>query len=181
MRVRPSRGFTLVELLIVVAMVGVLAALAVVGYRQYLNVAHSGEAKMVLQGIRGAQEVYKAETLVYLSCSGTYLDWYPQNGAAPSDKKHHFVQPGHSDFACWQMLNVSTDGPVRFGYAVRAGAAAEAIPAMGGEWATPPVWPVPTVPWYVIQATGDADGDSTYSLFVTSSFSGDIYAENETE
>src|SRR3712207_8148103 len=45
----------------VVAMVGVMAALAMVGYRKYLHSAQASEAKAMIQGIRGAEEAYKAE------------------------------------------------------------------------------------------------------------------------
>lgn len=180
MRSSRSRGFTLVELMIVVAIVGVLAALAIVGYREYLLAGQTGEAKMVIQGIRGAQEVHKAETLTYLSCSASYIDFYPQGVTGPNDKKWHFrTSPPNP---CWEQLNVSTDGPVRFAYAVVAGAPGTTPPPMSGQWTTPPVWPAASPSaWYVVQATGDRDIDGRYSLFVASSFSGEVYAENDTE
>ena len=49
-----ARGFTLVELLAVVAIVGILACLAVTGFRKLLNMAHTSSAQAVIQGIRGA-------------------------------------------------------------------------------------------------------------------------------
>jgi type IV pilus assembly protein PilA len=185
-RGRAARGFTLVELMIVVAMIGVLASIALVAYKQQLNAAHVAEAKAVMQAIRAAEEVHKAETLVYLRCSAGYDggSFYPQGAGGPNDRKWNFRNPGHADVASWDRLHVTTDAPVRFAYAVVAGSPGEAIPAMSAEWASPPVWPAaPAEPWYVIQATGNLDfpADSLHSLFVVSSLSGELYSENETE
>ncbi|MBW2529506.1 MAG: prepilin-type N-terminal cleavage/methylation domain-containing protein [Deltaproteobacteria bacterium] len=176
-----ARGFTLVELLIVVAMVGVLAALAIVGYRRYMDAAKSGEAKDIIGAIHVAQESYRAETLGYLDCSANLASWYP---GTPDSKKRHWVQPGHGERACWQTLNVAVDSPTRYGFAVVAGSPgddpnATAAPSTNQK----PTWPNPaTSPWYVVQAAGDNDDDNTLSYFVSSSFApSEIYVENESE
>jgi hypothetical protein len=42
-------------------------------------------------------------------------------------------------------------------------------------------WPTPTEPWYVVQAAGNRDGDTVLAIFVSSSFSGEIFSQDETE
>jgi type IV pilus assembly protein PilA len=178
MPARRQRAFTLVELLVVVAMIGVLAALAIVGYRRYLNASKSGEAKEIIGQIHVAEASYKAETLAYMSCSSSLTSWYP---ASPNGKKHAWINPGHADVSSWRMLNVTQDSPTYFGFAIVAGAPGATPPQASTK--SKPNWPNPTTePWYVVQAAGDQDGNGVLSYFVSSSFAtSEIYVENESE
>ena len=115
--------------------------------------------------------------LVYLSCSSSLVDWYPDK---PNGRSRHWVNPQHPDVGCWRTLNIATDSPTTFGFAVVAGAAGVKPPSPTLK--PTPQWPSPTAePWFVIQAAGDADRDQLFSLFVSSSFSGDVYVQNEIE
>ncbi|MBI4956571.1 MAG: prepilin-type N-terminal cleavage/methylation domain-containing protein [Myxococcales bacterium] len=173
---RLRRGFTMVELLAVVAMIGILAAIAVVGYQKYFRASFIGEAKDVVGAIRTAQTLYKSETLGYLNCSGTVTNWYP---AAPDGKPRHFNDPGHANYDCWKQLNVVTDAPTRFGYSVVAGAPGQQVPAPST--LQKPQWPTTTEPWFIVQAAGDQNKNGVFSYVLSSSFSGELYVENEYE
>lgn len=65
-RKRGKAGFTLVELMIVVIIVGVLAAAAVPIYTGYVRRARVSEAKASIGTIRSSEEVYFAEYSEYL-------------------------------------------------------------------------------------------------------------------
>jgi type IV pilus assembly protein PilA len=177
-RRRLAQGFTLIELLAVVAMIGILAALAIVGYRRYLNASHAGDAKVLLGSIRIAQENYRAETLTYLGCSTDFAvaTLYP---ATPDGQRRHWVNGSHGNAACWRLMNVVTDSPTRYGFAVIAGPPGTKPPQPS--LSTAVAWPTPTEPWYLAEARGDNDNDTVYSTFVTSSFNGEVAWENESE
>jgi type IV pilus assembly protein PilA len=56
-----KKGFTLIELMIVVAIIGILAAIAIPNFMNYQCKAKQAEAKSSLGSIRVAQEAYFAE------------------------------------------------------------------------------------------------------------------------
>jgi type IV pilus assembly protein PilA len=70
------RGFTLVELMVVVGIMGVLASIAIPNFIKYQARSKQSEAKTVLKGYFVAQRSYAAE-------SGTYTDQFSAVGFAP--------------------------------------------------------------------------------------------------
>ena len=55
-----SKGFTLVEILVVLVIVAILAGLAFVSYRGYVDKGYTTEAELLLKEVSGASEMYEA-------------------------------------------------------------------------------------------------------------------------
>ncbi len=170
------------ELLITIAIIGVLAALAVAGYSRYLNTAQTSEVKAVFGEIRKGEESVRVELLRYISCSTSLSDYYPN--ANPDNTRWSWVQNDTrytNATTGWALLHVHTDGPVRFGYAVKAGVAPESYPALGPGFNNPPT--IGTVadgtPWFFAQAKNQRITTKPPQMALMSSFDNAIYMEGE--
>ncbi|HMA95747.1 MAG TPA: prepilin-type N-terminal cleavage/methylation domain-containing protein [Polyangiaceae bacterium] len=185
---RQSRGFTLVETMAVVIIIGVLAALAVYGVRRYVLTAKSTEARQMLLSIKAAEEAYRDETYVYRNASeqgfASAASMYPQicvDGQAPARRKYAWEQPDCASGAAWRELGVTTTNPVQYGYAAAAVASGGQMPTQGigsYSWGSAAK---PTAPAFAVIARGDLNGNGTLSLFLSSNLTDEIYVENEDE
>jgi type IV pilus assembly protein PilE len=69
-RRRPSRGFTLIELMITVAIVAILAAIAIPNYRNYVIRGQLVDATTALAALRANMERYYQDNRTYASAPG---------------------------------------------------------------------------------------------------------------
>src|ERR1700753_3519408 len=178
-------GFTLVEMMTVVVLVGVLATLAVYGVRKYILSAKSSEAVSMMASIKSAEEAFKDETFVYLDVSTSFSNWYPTNSPGQIKVQWGRTNPNATVAANWKALGVRPNGPVQFAYAVVA---------------VPPGTNYPNVPtvvkdnsafnltggatqWaYIAAARSDLGGRAgVYTVVLSHSLSSEIYIENEGE
>ncbi len=153
-----KRGFTLVELMIVVAIVGVLAVLAIYGVRKYIANSKTTEARNSLGEIKNdSASAFERETggttVLAAGSSTTLLRALCPGGAkvpsagVPASSKYQSAKGDWADNAGWQCLKFSLEQPQYFQYEFLSG---------GGTTS------------YIASAYGDLNGDTILSTFAVS-------------
>ena len=174
-----TRGFTLVELAVVVTIVAVLATIALVGYRRYMLNSHITEAQSMISGIKISQEDHKSEKGTYQDVGATS---YCPTGSTVYNKKVAWDPTCSSGTAAWNTLAVHVEGPVQFGYMTSAGTNTKpTLPTDGSFVSGMPGTAVPN--WYTITAKCDLDptNSTLYTVLVGSSLDNRIFTNNPGE
>ncbi len=149
-----QRGFTLIEILVAVAIIGVLVALAVVSFNKQSRKARGSEAQAMFAALRVAQEQYHLENGAYLSTGTGEADTHP---ATPVKTSQSFLPLP----ASWSQLRVRLPNENGYcGYVAIAGAANDAT-GLGAMATSFGLTTAPATDWYYLLARCDLDGSNT--------------------
>lgn len=108
MRNNPQRGFTLIEMMIVIIVVGILAAVALPSYRSQVLKGNRAVAKAKLLDIAAKEEVYFGDNKVYqnsLSAFGIGADV-----TAGVDQNYNWVAPDDGEAIYEISVTLSNGG-----------------------------------------------------------------------
>ena len=123
LNLRRREGFTLIELMIVVAIIGILAAIAIPNFLRFQLRSKAGEGKVNLAAIRSAEEGYFAEFGTYVTGVASPAAWAVGPAAT---QKTVFLDAGGFNTLGW-----APEGNVYYQYAVRTTGTAPFIEFLG--------------------------------------------------
>jgi prepilin-type N-terminal cleavage/methylation domain-containing protein len=102
------RGFTLLELALVLALMAILLALAAPSFQGLILRGRTAEARTLLDAIAQAELSYFRDHGRYLACRSAPEGALPPGGVKAFD----------NEAQCWRDLGVRVEGPVRYRYEV---------------------------------------------------------------
>jgi Tfp pilus assembly protein PilE len=165
---------SIIELMVVVVIIGILAAISVVSYRRYIGRARLSEATAMLAEFASKEQLYFQDVGLYLEAHkdtansiSTNEDpdqFYPSNPNGSFDSVRGPVALGAVP-ASWRALGIRTRWPQLYcTYLANAGAA-----GAGPTWTVgQTLWSsVPNVPWFYVLAACNLEGAAGWPDKVT--------------
>ena len=140
MTLRREKGFSLVELMIVVAIIAILAAIAIPSFMRFAMKSKTSESYGNLNAIKTCQESYKAENDVYITCGET-----PDMTAGATGQLKDWDDGVNTGPAEFDATGFVPDGQVRYYYEVTG-----------------------TATTFVATASGDLDDDDADAVYTLS-------------
>ncbi len=157
-RMRSRKGFTLVELMIVVAIIGILAAIAIPNFLNFRMKAKTSEAKSNLGAIRSTEVAYFAEYNLYVVNQPYTPDHTSMPvGMAVGDKKPW------DESTRFSIIGFAPEGQVYYDYQL------EPTGGAGTDGTT-----------FTARARGDLDADGSWSEYLINEQSTEITHEGGT-
>jgi len=169
-----ARGMTLVELMIVVVIIGILAAISVVGYRKYVARARLSEATAILAEFAAKEQLYFLDNGQFMEAHRSYVyspgtsapypstnesasDFWPSDPSGAFDSVRAPVDVNPVPDA-WRRLGIRPRwNQLYCTYLANAGSPASAPPGSVG----PTLWgAAPNVPWFYALAVCNLGGVS---------------------
>jgi len=164
-----DRGMTLVELMIVVVIIGILAAISTAGYGKYVARARLSEANAVLAEFSAKEQLYfleagqftevHASTTVFPSTSEDGAEFWPSDPSSAFDSRRTPKSIYNNSGSLpdpWRRLGVRPRWQSLYcTYLINAGGAGNVPPGTIG----PALWAsTPNVPWFYSLAACNLSG-----------------------
>lgn len=163
------QGFSLIELMMVVAIIGIMSSVAIPMFSKYIKKSKSSEATTNLRKIFDGEVAYFYEEhttgsgqLISRQFVATHLSaaWPP----GVDKKLGNFSSPE------WNALKFSADSPLQYIYFVDAYPFASPYPQRPAQFDVTTSPPVTLDIATLVSVVGDQDGDGVYSSFTRSAY-----------